>query len=106
MTEHLLVTTTLPDRAGAEALADELVRLGLAACVQLGPPVTSVYRWQGEVQHDTEFTLTMKTRAARLEALQDAIRSRHPYELPEVIAVPITAGLPDYLAWIDACTED
>lgn len=105
MTEHLLVITTLPDRQTAEALAAQLVGLRLAACVNISAPVTSVYRWQGEVQHDSEVMLTIKTRRTHWDALQGAIAARHPYELPELIAVPISAGSPDYLAWIDTCTE-
>jgi periplasmic divalent cation tolerance protein len=87
-------------------MAKRLVEAGLAACVTIGAPATSIYRWQGAVQQDAEVPLTIKTRAARLDALQAAILAGHPYELPEVIAVPITAGLPDYLAWIDSCTTD
>ena len=105
LTEHLLVITTLPDRQAAQALAEQLIGMRLAACVNISAPVTSVYRWQEEVQHDTEVMLTIKTRRAHWQALQDAIAARHLYELPELIAVPIIAGSPDYLAWIDTCTE-
>jgi periplasmic divalent cation tolerance protein len=105
LNDHLLVMTTLPDQASAEALGERLVAQHLAACVTIGGPVTSVYRWQGELQRDTERVVTIKTRQARFAALHDAIIALHPYELPEVIAVPITAGHPDYLAWIDTCTE-
>jgi periplasmic divalent cation tolerance protein len=106
LTDYLLVFTTLPDRPAAEAMADRLVDAGLAACVTIGAPATSVYRWQNEAQHDSELPLMIKTRAPRFDALQALIVETHPYELPEVIAVPITAGLPDYLAWIDSCTTD
>jgi periplasmic divalent cation tolerance protein len=102
----ILVFTTLPDRTAAEALADHLVTEGLAACVHIGAPVTSVYRWEGSVQHDTEVPVAIKTRAERYNELQDAIVAAHPYELPELIAVPITCGLPDYLTWIETCTSD
>ena len=106
MSDYILVITTLPDAAAAHAIAGLLVRNRLAACVNVGAPVTSVYTWKDQLQQDPEVMLTIKTRAARFEALNAAIVAAHPYELPEVIAVPITAGHPAYLAWIDACTTD
>lgn len=106
LTEFLIVITTLPDRDTAVSLAADLVRARLAACVNIGAPVTSVYEWQGTVQQENEVVLTIKTHERRLAALRDEIVARHPYELPEVIAVPITAGLSGYLAWIDSCTSD
>lgn len=106
MTGHIIVITTLPDRDTAVSIADGLVRARLAACVNVGAPVTSVYEWQGTVQQESEVMLTIKTQEQRFTAVRDAIVARHPYELPEVIAVPITAGLSGYLAWIDSCTSD
>jgi periplasmic divalent cation tolerance protein len=105
MPETLLVITTLPDADSAERLAVRLIEVGLAACVNIGAPVTSVYRWKGEVERGTEVILSIKTSARRYPQLEQAIVDGHPYELPEVIAVPITAGLSEYLAWIEACTE-
>lgn len=105
MPEILLVLTTMPNRDSAVKLAADLVEAGLAGCVNIGAPVTSVYRWDGEMQQGTEVMLTIKTSAARYPALQQAIVDGHPYELPEVIAVPITAGLDRYLAWIETCTK-
>lgn len=106
MPESLLVITTLPDQQAGERLASVLVQDGLAACVNISAPVTSIYRWRGELQHGSEVMLTIKTTRRRYPALEQAIVSGHPYELPEVIAVPITEGLTDYLAWIDACTKN
>jgi len=100
MTQALLVLTNLPDAASAEALAHELVRQRLAACVNILPAVKSVYRWQGALEQAGETMLLIKTGAARYEALQAAIRAAHPYEVPEIIALPIAAGLPAYLDWI------
>jgi len=100
MTQALLVLTNLPDAASAEALAHELVRQRLAACVNILPAVKSVYRWQGALEQAEETPLLIKTGAARYEALQAAIRAAHPYEVPEIIALPIAAGLPAYLDWI------
>ncbi len=105
MPEALLVITTLPDKEAAERLAGTLIDEGLAACVNIGAPVTSVYKWQGRIEHGTEVILTIKTTRARYPALEKAIAGGHPYELPEVIAVPITEALPEYLAWIEACTR-
>ena len=101
----LLVLTTLPDRPAAEALAEALVDARLAACVNILAPCQSVYRWQGAVDKASEVPLLIKTTEARYAALEAAIRARHPYELPEVIAIPITQGLPDYLAWVAAETH-
>jgi len=96
----LLVITNLPDRAAAEALADALVGERVAACVTILAPCRSVYRWKDAVQHDEEHPLLIKTSAERYAALEAAIRARHPYELPEIIAVPIERGLPSYLDWV------
>lgn len=103
--QALIVLTVLPDRAAAERLADLLVAGNIAACVNLLAPCRSVYRWKGAVQHDEEHPLLIKTTAERYAALEDAIRANHPYELPEIVAVPIERGLPAYLAWIDSETK-
>jgi periplasmic divalent cation tolerance protein len=101
----LLVLTNLPDRAAAERLAGALVEQRVAACVNILAPCKSVYRWKGAVQHDEEHPLLVKTTAERYPALEAAIRAAHPYELPEIIAVPVERGLPAYLAWVDAETK-
>ena len=96
----LLVLTNLPDRAAAERLADALIEKRVAACVNILAPCRSVYRWQGDVQHDEEHPMLIKTTEERYVALEAAIRAGHPYELPEIIALPIERGLPAYLAWL------
>ena len=101
----LLVLTNLPDRAAAERLADTLIEKRVAACVNILAPCRSVYRWKGAVQHDEEHPMLIKTAAERYPDLEAAIRAAHPYELPEVIAVPISHGLPDYICWIAAETR-
>lgn len=101
----LLVLTNLPDRAAAERLADMLIERQLAACVNILAPCRSVYRWQGAVQHDEEHPMLIKTTAERYPALESALREGHPYELPEIIAVPIERGLPAYLEWVGAETK-
>jgi periplasmic divalent cation tolerance protein len=101
----LLVFTNLPDRAAAERLADLLVEKKLAACVNILAPCRSVYRWKSEVQHDEEHPMLIKTTRERYDALEQALREGHPYELPEIIAVPIERGLPAYLEWVRAETR-
>ncbi|HYD56101.1 MAG TPA: divalent-cation tolerance protein CutA [Burkholderiales bacterium] len=101
----LLVLTNLPDRASAEKLAESLIGGRLAACVNILSPCRSVYRWKDAVQHDEEHPLLVKTTAERYPALEAAIRAGHPYELPEIIAVPIERGLPAYLDWVQAETK-
>ena len=96
----LLVLTNLPDRAAAERIAELLIARQLAACVNILAPCRSVYRWKGEVQHDEEHPVLIKTTAERYAALEEALRAAHPYELPEIIAVPVERGLPAYLAWV------
>ena len=101
----LLVLTNLPDRAAAERLGELLVAGKLAACVNILAPCRSVYRWKGAVQHDEEHPMLIKTTAERYPALEKALREGHPYELLEIIAVPVERGLPDYLAWVAAETK-
>jgi periplasmic divalent cation tolerance protein len=90
----------------AERIATALVERGLAACVNIVPGVTSVYRWKGVVERDLELLLVIKTRADRFEALREALVSLHPYEVPELIAMPVDAGHPPYLAWLDEATRE
>lgn len=102
--ETLLVLTNLPDEETARRLADRLVAGRLAACVNILAPCRSVYRWQGRIEDAAEVPLLVKTTADRYPALEAAIRETHPYELPEIVAVPIAHGLPGYLAWVAAET--
>lgn len=101
-----IVFCTCPDTASAERIADALVGERLAACVNLLPAVTSVYRWQGKVERASEIQLLIKTTADRLEALGARVAELHPYELPELIAVEARAGLPAYFDWVTAQTRD
>ena len=96
----LLVMTNLPNRAPAERLADALIEARVAACVNILAPCQSVYRWKDAVQHDEEHPMLVKTTTERYPALEAAIRAGHPYELPEIVAVPIERGLPAYLDWV------
>jgi periplasmic divalent cation tolerance protein len=101
----LLVLTNLPDRAAAERVADLLVEQRLAACVNVLAPCRSVYRWKGALQRDEEHPLLIKTTSERYAALEQALRTAHPYELPEIVALPIERGLPAYLDWVAAETR-
>ena len=100
----LLVFTNLPERDAAEKLADALIARRLAACVNILAPCRSVYRWRGAVQHEEEHPVLIKTTRAAYAELEAQIRAHHPYELPEIIAVPIERGLPAYLDWLAAET--
>ncbi|TAM11891.1 MAG: divalent-cation tolerance protein CutA [Nevskiaceae bacterium] len=102
-THALIVYGTCPERH-AETLARVLVDARLAACVNIVPGVKSVFRWAGRVQQETESLLVIKTTQARYAELEKAWRDRHPYELPELMAVPVAAGLPDYLSWLETST--
>ncbi|HWQ38126.1 MAG TPA: divalent-cation tolerance protein CutA [Burkholderiales bacterium] len=103
--DAIVVFTNFPDRDSALALASHLIEQRLAACVNVLEGCTSVYRWKSEVQVAGEFPVMIKTRQELYADLQAAIRDHHPYELPEIIALPVTAGMPGYLAWIAAQTE-
>ena len=100
----ILVLTQLPDRASALALARALVEARLAACVSVGAPVESLYHWRGEIETALEVPVVVKTAARRYAAVEAEIRARHPYELPEIIAVPAIDGFEPYLGWIAAET--
>lgn len=101
---NLLVLTNLPDRGVAERLADVLIERRLAACVNILAPCRSVYRWKEALQHDEEHPMLIKTTSERYAALEQTLRAGHPYELPEIIAVPIERGLGAYLSWVEAET--
>lgn len=96
----ILVLTQMPDRAAAEDLARALVENRLAACVSIGAAVDSLYHWRGEIETAREVPLVIKTRAVRYPEVEAAIRARHPYELPEILAVPSTSGFDPYLRWV------
>lgn len=99
-TDLVAVLITAPDLDIGTALGRSLVDEGLAACVNVVPGVRSIYRWQGEVQADEEVLLVAKLGRPGLDALTRRVRALHPYELPEVVALPVTGGLEPYLAWV------
>ena len=97
----IAVLTNLPDSEAAFNLARELVQLRLAACANVLAPVTSFYRWEDKVEQATEYPLLIKSTRERYIELEDAIRKRHPYSLPEIVAWPIELGLAGYLRWVE-----
>ncbi len=101
---HVLVITTLPDEASARVLAQALVESGLAACVNVLGACRSIYRWQGAVEEADEVPVLIKTRSERYAELEAKILSGHPYQVPEIIVLPVERGLPAYLAWLDEAT--
>ncbi len=101
MTPCCQVTTTLPDQALAEEVAQRLVEERLAACVQVQGPIASTYRWQGGVESASEWYCHIKTTVSRLPDLRARLRELHPYQVAEIIAVPILDGDPAYLQWIE-----
>ena len=102
---HLLVMSNFPDRASAERAARRLVTDRLAACVNIGATLTSLYHWQGRIETAEETPLVAKTRADLYANVEAALLDEHPYELPEIVAVPFTAGLAKYFNWIDLETQ-
>jgi periplasmic divalent cation tolerance protein len=102
VTDKRLVLTTVASHDDAQELAEELVTRRLAACVNIVGPISSTYRWKGEVERSEEFLLLIKTTEAQVAPLEDAVRGLHSYEVPELIAFTVDSGLPGYLDWIAA----
>lgn len=100
MDDVILVLTNLPDRASAQRVAQALIENHAAACVNILAECSSVYRWQGKVETASEVPLLVKTTRPAYPRLEATLRAHHPYELPEIIAVPVTAGFPGYLQWV------
>jgi periplasmic divalent cation tolerance protein len=106
MTDVVLILTTVPDDARGEALAQTLVEERLAACVNVLPAMTSIYRWRGAVERDSERQLVVKTTRDRIEAVRERIAQLHPYELPELLVVDVVDGGDSYLKWVRGSTLD
>jgi periplasmic divalent cation tolerance protein len=102
----IMVLTNLPDGKSARALARSLVETRLAACVSVGAAIDSMYHWQGQIETATEYPVSIKTRAALYSKVEAEIRRIHPYELPEVVAVPVIDGYERYVDWIRAETTN
>lgn len=95
-----LVFTSVPDEALAESLAHQLVAAGLAACVKALPACRSTYRWEEQIERTTEIPLIIVAHAEGYEALEQHLKALHPYDVPEILAIDCSAGLPDYLHWV------
>ena len=102
---HYIVVATCPDIKTAQALASILVQARLAACVNIIPAIRSIYEWEGKIENEEESLLLIKSREDHYPALEQAIVKHHPYEVPEILALPIEKGLPAYLGWLDAVLE-
>ncbi len=105
MLDAIIIISNLPDLSTAERLATTLVERKLAACVNILPQVNSVYRWRGQVEQATEVAVMIKTVAHRYDEIELVIKAMHTYDVPEIIALPITRGLPAYLDWLSAETK-
>ena len=103
--DHVVVTTTVDSEATARNIAASAVEARLAACAQIVGPITSVYRWEGEVRTDAEWRVECKTAADRAGALEEFLNVRHTYDLPEIVVTPIVGGSPRYLSWLVAQTR-
>jgi periplasmic divalent cation tolerance protein len=103
--QPVLVSIAAPDGETARRLARLLVEERLAACVQIVDPIRSVYRWQGAVQEEPEALLLVKSSRDLIPRIEELLRREHPYELPELAAVPIQAGSPAYLSWLQQCLQ-
>ena len=100
---HQIIFCTCPDQDTAEKIARLLVASNNAACVNILPGITSIYRWQGQIESAGEYLLLIKAAKDRYQAIESTIREHHPYELPQIFALPSERGLPEYLHWIDSC---
>ncbi|MEJ2612439.1 MAG: divalent-cation tolerance protein CutA [Candidatus Thiodiazotropha sp.] len=104
-TPLLLIFCTVPDQRTAERLGEMLVAQGLAACVNISASTRSIYEWQGKIEQSDEVQLLIKTTKQRYQKCESALRAEHPYELPEIIAVPVEHGLDDFIKWVERCTN-
>ncbi len=105
MSNHIQVLTATETKANAQTIANTLVEKRLAGCVQIIGPITSTYRWQGEIETAEEWLCIIKSRQDLYQALEKAILEAHPYDVPEILAVPVATGSKDYLEWLDGELE-
>jgi len=104
MPDIIQIVTTIDDREAAERLGRRLVDERLVACCQVVGPIRSIYRWKGKVEEADEWCCVMKTKPSLYRQAEDAIRLLHPYEVPEIVATPVSAALPDYARWVEQQT--
>ncbi len=103
MSHYQIILCTFPQFSFAKQCAHALVKKQLAACVNILPRMTSVYAWQGKIETAQEHLLIIKAQANQYAAIETWLKKHHPYDVPEIIALPIEQGLPDYLNWISSC---
>ena len=103
--KYIQVVTTISGKVGAEKIADALIKERLAACVQIAGPIKSIYRWKGKIETAKEWVCVIKTKKGLYKKVETTIKKIHPYEVPEIIAVPIAAANKDYLKWIKLNSE-
>ena len=102
----LLALSTFPDVAIAHRVANQLVEEKLAACANIFPPIESIYRWKEKIENSNEIMVLFKISEGRQSAFQEKLRSLHPYEVPEIIFIPVMGGLPEYLSWVaESCAK-
>ena len=104
-TSAIIIYCTCPDIETASRISRLIISQHMAACVNQVQGVTSIYEWEGKIEQENEVLLIIKTTDERFKSIQQLVSEEHPYELPELIAVPVTHGLPDYLEWITQCTK-
>lgn len=100
---YQIILCTCPDRESAEKIARQLINDKIAACINILPGITSIYTWQGNIETEQEHLLLIKTRKDRFQAIEKSIQTSHPYEIPEIIAIPVENGLAEYMQWIESC---
>ncbi|WP_456456426.1 divalent-cation tolerance protein CutA [Thermovibrio sp.] len=100
MSEIVEVVSTFPSKEDAERMAQLLVEESLAACVQIQGPIESIYRWKGKVEKDKEWLLTAKTKRTLYKEVESLIKENHPYEVPQILALPVVDGFKGYLTWL------
>lgn len=105
MKETIIILTTFPEHKLAEAFAHDLVKSNLAACINVLPKMTSIYQWEGKLERGEEYQLVIKTNQIHFAAIEERLKSSHPYELPELLAIPVVTGSNDYLAWMNENTH-
>ena len=106
MDQVIQVTTTVNDKAYAESIASKLIEQNLVACAQIAGPIESIYRWHGNIERQNEWFCFVKTTRELYPEVEAAILEIHPYDLPEIIAAPITAGSDAYLSWVSAAIQN
>jgi len=106
MTDYIQVVTTTARREEADQIATTLVEERLVACAQIVGPIRSIYRWKGNIETSEEWQCWAKSRRGLYERVEQCVRRLHPYEVPEILAVPVVAGSASYLAWLEAETQE